>query len=320
MTNAQRNIDRIEDAGTMVLRYGLVLIFLCFGALKFTTHEAEGIAPFGMNSPLLSWAFAALGQQGFSYALGTIEILVGLLIATRPFSAKLSAVGSIGAIVTFLITLSLLFSTPGVIEEGYSFPALSGKIGTFLLKDVVLLAASIWTAAEALRAARAGSGQGPLPAAAIDLARIGAFALRYGLALVFLWFGALKFTEYSAKGAANFAMNSPILSWAYNLLGMQGFARTIGITEMTIGLLIAIRLFAPKLSFAGSIGATITFAITLTFLLTTPDVAMVGAFLLKDVVLIGAAIWTAGEAMRAVGDWNRTRVPALTAEPRADSR
>lgn len=33
------------------------------------------------------------------------------------------------------------------------FPFLSGMVGQFLIKDVVLLAASVWTAAEAWRAA-----------------------------------------------------------------------------------------------------------------------------------------------------------------------
>lgn len=152
--SAARNEIALEDASAALLRYTLVLIFLWFGLLKFTAYEAQGIAPLAMNSPLLSWAFHALGEQGFAKALGVVEIGVGVLIATRPWSAMLSAVGSIGAVITFLITLSLLFTTPGVWQEGQSFPFLSGMVGQFLIKDAVLLAASIWTAAEALAAAR----------------------------------------------------------------------------------------------------------------------------------------------------------------------
>ena len=146
--------DALGRLGVFLLRYGLVVIFLWFGILKFTAYEAEGVAPLAMNSPLLAWALAALGTQGFAMALGVIEISVGLLIATRPFSPTLSGVGSIGGIVTFVITLTLLLSTPGVVEEGMSFPFLSVKPGQFLLKDLVLLAASVWTAGEAFRAAR----------------------------------------------------------------------------------------------------------------------------------------------------------------------
>lgn len=141
-------------AGTFLLRYGLVLLFLWFGMLKFTAYEADGIAPLAMNSPLLSWALAALGKQGLSNAIGVVELAVGVLIATRARSAKLSAIGSIGAAITFLITLSFLFSTPGVLQDGHGFPFLSGMVGQFLIKDVVLLAASVWTAGEALRASQ----------------------------------------------------------------------------------------------------------------------------------------------------------------------
>lgn len=141
--------------GALALRWALVLIFLWFGCLKFTAYEAEGIAPFVMNSPLLAWAFKSFGQQGISMVIGVAEIGIGVLIALRPFSARLSGIGSVGAIITFLVTLTFLFSTPGVWQEGHGFPFLSGMVGQFLIKDVVLLAASIWTAGEAFVAASA---------------------------------------------------------------------------------------------------------------------------------------------------------------------
>lgn len=68
--------------------------------------------------------------------------------------ASLSAIGSLGAIVMFLITLTLLLTTPGVWQPGYGFPAVSAMPGQFLAKDLVLLGAAMWTAGEALRAAR----------------------------------------------------------------------------------------------------------------------------------------------------------------------
>ncbi len=164
MTDAGNTLDEegsaasLARAGALLLRYGLALIFLWFGLFKFTAYEAEGIAPLVMNSPLLSWAFAALGKQGVSNAIGCIEIAVGVLIALRAWSPRASAIGSIGGVITFLITLSFLVSTPGVWQEGYGFPYLSGMVGQFLIKDLVLLAASLWTAGEALRAARSPRG------------------------------------------------------------------------------------------------------------------------------------------------------------------
>ncbi len=157
MNNAETTTNvaagQIERAGAHLLRYGLALIFLWFGMLKFTGYEAEGIAPLAMHSPILSWAFETLGKQGLSNVIGAIEIAIGVLIALRAWSAKASAIGSIGAAIAFLITLSFLLSTPGVWQEGYGFPFLSGMVGQFLIKDLVLFAASVWTAGEALRAA-----------------------------------------------------------------------------------------------------------------------------------------------------------------------
>jgi reactive chlorine resistance protein C len=151
----------LQRTGTLLLRYGLALIFLWFGFLKFTAFEADGIAPLITHSPLLSWALDAFGKQGISNIIGVIEIAVGVLILTRARSARLSGIGSLGAAITFVITLTFLLSTPGVWQEGYGFPFLSGMVGQFLIKDLVLLAASIWTAGEAFMAAHAASQTTP---------------------------------------------------------------------------------------------------------------------------------------------------------------
>lgn len=143
---------RLEAVGSAVLRYGLVLVLLWIGGLKFTAYEAKGIEPLAANSPLLAWAYHALGLQAFSGLLGVSEIAFALLIATRPAFPKMSALGSAGAILMFLVTLSLMLSTPGAIAAGHSFPVLSAEVGQFLIKDVVLLGAAIWTAGEALSA------------------------------------------------------------------------------------------------------------------------------------------------------------------------
>lgn len=168
----QRALE-LQRVGGAALRWTLVLIFLWFGFLKFTAFEAKGIAPLIMHSPLLSWAYQALGEQGVSMAIGFVEIAIGVLIALRPWSARWSGIGSVGAIATFLITLTFLFSTPGVWQEGYGFPFLSGMVGQFLIKDLVLLAASVWTAGEAFVAA---TSRVSLPAA-MGTVRMGAGAL-----------------------------------------------------------------------------------------------------------------------------------------------
>ncbi len=144
----------LENVGAMVLRYGLAIILIWVGGLKFTEYEAKGIEPLVSNSPFLSWAYHAFGLQGVSELLGVTEILCGLLICLRAVNARFSAYGSLGAVVIFLTTLSLLLTTPGVIAPGYSFPVLSANVGQFIAKDLVLLGAAIWTAGEAFRATR----------------------------------------------------------------------------------------------------------------------------------------------------------------------
>jgi reactive chlorine resistance protein C len=135
----------LEAIGTQVLRYGLVLVFVLFGTAKFTAAEAEAIKPLVSNSPFMSWMYSVLSDQGVSRLIGSTELLAALLIALRPISARASTIGSALAIGTFLTTLSFLFTTPGAL--GATHPAHG-----FLLKDIVLLAASIAIGTEALRA------------------------------------------------------------------------------------------------------------------------------------------------------------------------
>ncbi len=144
----------LEGVGEKVIRYGLVVILLWVGALKFTAYEAEGIQGLVANSPLMSWMYSVMSVRGASMLIGVIEIVLGLLIATRPFAPMLSAIGSFGVIFMSLITLTFIFTTPGVWQPGYGFPFPSPMPGQFLAKDLLMLGAAIWTAGEALRAAR----------------------------------------------------------------------------------------------------------------------------------------------------------------------
>lgn len=144
----------LENIGGNVLRYGLVIVLLWVGGLKFTAYEAEGIKGLVENSPLMSWMLNITSIYGVSAIIGVTEIITAILIATRPFAPKVSAIGSFLAIITFLITLTFVFTTPGVWQAGYGFPFPSPMPGQFLAKDIILLGASIWTAGEAWRAAR----------------------------------------------------------------------------------------------------------------------------------------------------------------------
>jgi len=152
---APRQIDRtginIKRIGEFIFRYGLALVFVWLGLLKFTLYEANNIAALIDHSPFFSWLYQRLSEQDVSNMAGIIEISIGVMLAMRSFWPSLSAIGSIGAILTFLTTLSLLLTSPAIWQSGYSAPALS-TLGQFLIKDVVLLGVSVWSLGEATRA------------------------------------------------------------------------------------------------------------------------------------------------------------------------
>jgi len=101
----------------------------------------------------MSWMYSVLSVRSASALIGSAELVIAGLIAVRPLSAPLAAVGSALAVGMFLTTLSFMASTPGVFEPSAGgFSALSVVPGQFLLKDVVLLAAALWSLAEAWNA------------------------------------------------------------------------------------------------------------------------------------------------------------------------
>jgi uncharacterized membrane protein YkgB len=141
------------------------------------------------------------------------------------------------------------------------------------------------------------------------LSRAGTGVLRWGLVLVLLWFGLFKFTETEAHAIEPLLANSPLFSWLYAVLDFRATSAVIGVVELAIAALIALFPVAPRWSCLGSLAAAGMFVTTLSFLATTPGVWVrvdgfpvpneTGAFLLKDVFLLGAALVTAGQALRA---------------------
>lgn len=142
---------RLAAVGRGVLRYGLVALLLLWGGFKFTAFEAEGIRPLVEHSPLLRWLYPLLGVRGASSLIGVVELTAAALICARRWRPAWSAAGSLLAAATFVVTLSFLVTTPGVLAPTNPF-------GGFLMKDIMLLGAALYTAAEALEAAAAQRG------------------------------------------------------------------------------------------------------------------------------------------------------------------
>jgi len=134
---------------------------------------------------------------------------------------------------------------------------------------------------------------------------------RYGLVVVVAWIGFMKFTTYEAEGISTYVANSPLMSWVYGFMSHRGFSAVLGVVEVSTAILIAVRPLWPRASVVGSALAVVMFLSTLSFLITTPHVwepsaggfpalsGFPGQFLIKDLALLGIALWSLGEAWKA---------------------
>ncbi len=137
----------------------------------------------------------------------------------------------------------------------------------------------------------------------------GTSILRSALVTNLVWIGALKFEDYEVENIHPLVSSSPLFSPFLKKLGEKKTARLIGLTEIAMGALIGAKALAPKASAIGSLGAVGMFLTTLSCLATTPGVwqenhgapklSLVGQFLAKDSVLLGASLLTAADSLRA---------------------
>lgn len=140
-------------AGITTARYGIIANLLSIGRLKFEDYEVENIRPLITQHPMFSPLVAKIGEKKLARLIGTTEIVIGSMIAAKPFAPKVSMLGSLAGVAMFATTLSFLATTPEAWQQKHGEPKLS-PAGQFLVKDIVLLGASLLTAGDALQAAR----------------------------------------------------------------------------------------------------------------------------------------------------------------------
>ena len=122
-----------------LLRWVMVVVFVSFGIQKFTPQSAQGIVQFISNSPFISW-LSVFGVRGEAYVLGIAELGIAALLAAGAFNPILSAAGSLMGVLTFAVTWSFFFTTPGVVNWSLSADPIAWNLtGEFLFKDIVLL-------------------------------------------------------------------------------------------------------------------------------------------------------------------------------------
>ena len=132
-----------SDLDYHLIRASMVLIFLSFGYQKWFEYEAQVLIPYISNGPLIFWLYPAFGVRGASWFLGVSEWLFGALLFLGFWDKRLGILGAIGSTFTFVATVTIIPFMPNGWDPAAGFPAMAGNV-PFLMKDVVLLAASIY--------------------------------------------------------------------------------------------------------------------------------------------------------------------------------
>ncbi|WP_407478192.1 DUF417 family protein [Elizabethkingia meningoseptica] len=166
------------------LRISVFIVMAWIGGLKAFQYEADGIVPFVANSPFMSFLYQkkapeyqqyknpegkmilknmnwnkSNGTYIFSYTLGTVIVLIGLLNLAGVWNDKMGLAGGILTFLMSFVTLSFLITTPEAYVPNlggdlptpqFGFPYLSGA-GRLVLKDVIMMAAGLVMASESAR-------------------------------------------------------------------------------------------------------------------------------------------------------------------------
>src|SRR5438128_1620528 len=117
--------------------------------------------PLYQQRPLIFWLYPVFGVRGASWFLGCSEWTSGTLLFLGFWNKRLGILGALGSCATFVGTVTIIpFMPDGWDASAGGFPAMTGNV-PFLMKDVVLLAVSVYLlkqdAVRALVTARADS-------------------------------------------------------------------------------------------------------------------------------------------------------------------
>jgi uncharacterized membrane protein YkgB len=133
-----------EDLDYHFIRASMVIIFLFFGYQKWFDYEAQALIPYISNGPLISWMYHVFGIRGACWFLGVAEWLFGALLFAGFWNKKLGILGALGGVFSFISTFTIIpFMPNGWAPSAGGFPAMTETVA-FLMKDLVLLAVSVY--------------------------------------------------------------------------------------------------------------------------------------------------------------------------------
>jgi uncharacterized membrane protein YkgB len=96
------------------------------------------------HGPFIFWLYPALGFYGAARFLGAADWCSGVLLLSGFWNRKSGMVGDLASTLTFFTTVSIIPFLPGSwAASAGGFPAMTGAM-PFLIKDVVLLAVSLY--------------------------------------------------------------------------------------------------------------------------------------------------------------------------------
>jgi uncharacterized membrane protein YkgB len=155
---ARLNIFK-SDLDYHVIRASMVLVFLLFGYQKWFEYEAQTLIPFIKNGPLIFWMYPVFGIRGASWLLGGSEWLFAALLFWGFWNKKAGILGALGCAFAMIGTVTIIPFMPDGWDAAAGFPAMKGNVA-FLMKDVVLLAASFYLLKQdVVRAALSAEGR-----------------------------------------------------------------------------------------------------------------------------------------------------------------
>lgn len=133
-----------KDLDYHLIRASMVLLFVLFGYQKWFEYEAQVLIPFISHGPFIWWLYPVFGIRGASRFLGASEWTSAALLFAGFWNKKLGVLGAVSSTVTFVGTVTIIpFMPDGWAPSAGGFPAMTGNVA-FLMKDVVLLAVSIY--------------------------------------------------------------------------------------------------------------------------------------------------------------------------------
>lgn len=162
------------------LRISIFVVMAWIGGLKAFQYEADGIIPFVANSPFMSFLLnksadeadsykihknkegevvpeniqwhEANGTYVFSYGLGAVIFIFGMLVLLGIWFPKLGLIGGLLTVVMSFVTLTFLLTTPetwvpdlGGPDHGFPFLSAAGRL---VIKDIIMLGGGLVIASD----------------------------------------------------------------------------------------------------------------------------------------------------------------------------